>query len=550
MKNSIFYFVMLAFTGLLSYSSYGGNPDANKASENKSNYSFSIGCSEDLHILTQSWVNGYNLIEPDISINLSTEAGEKGIQILTRKELSNKKELQTWHMVIGKKVFVPIINTNNPIFGDLTQQGITDHDLRNLLAVGQQESASTGKISTNFYLPNDPEILELLSAYLKLEVDGFKANLAGSEDEVINAIQNDVNAIGFCSLEAVIVQDRKGFRNNISLVPIDKNNNGRLDYFEKIYGSLDEFLRGVWIGKYPNQLIESIYASSATTPGDDEKTFLKWVITDGQSELLNNGLVYLTGAEAKKGLELISVPIDNELFLAENKESQIAIIIIAFLIIGLIGGGVVRYILWNRRISKETDIQLSGGLNESVIEAPKGIFFDKSHTWAYLEQDGSVKVGVDDFLQHLTGPLTRIKMKENGETVRKGEKFLTIMRNGKQLDLYSPVSGVITEKNASLVSNTRLINISPYSEGWVYRIEPKNWMREIEFLTLSSGYKEWLNTEFSRLKDFFSETVKSNDSAYNHIVLQDGGELADNILADLDPYVWEDFQRHFIDISK
>ena len=92
-----------------------------------------------------------------------------------------------------------------------------------------------------------------------------------------------------------------------------------------------------------------------------------------------------------------------------------------------------------------------------------------------------VKVGIDDFLQHITGTLTRIKMKEPGEKIRKGEKILTIIRDGKQLNIYSPVSGIIREKNQRLLTDSSIINSSPYSEGWVYMLEPKNWVRETQF---------------------------------------------------------------------
>ncbi len=36
----------------------------------------------------------------------------------------------------------------------------------------------------------------------------------------------------------------------------------------------------------------------------------------------------------------------------------------------------------------------------------------------------------------------------------------------------------------------------------------------------------------------------------NNVILQDGGQLTDNVLADLGPEVWEDFQTNFIDKSK
>jgi glycine cleavage system H lipoate-binding protein len=189
-------------------------------------------------------------------------------------------------------------------------------------------------------------------------------------------------------------------------------------------------------------------------------------------------------------------------------------------------------------------------LNENLIAAPKGLYFDKTHTWAFMEKDGIVRVGIDDFLQHITGKITKIKMKEPGESVRKGEKILTIIRNGKQLNIYAPVSGIIREKNLRLLIDSSIVNTSPYSDGWVYMIEPKNWVREIEFLFMGEKYKEWLSDEFKRLKDFFTISVLSDRSVYQPIILQDGGELSDNVLADLSPEVWENFQTSFIDKSR
>ena len=167
-----------------------------------------------------------------------------------------------------------------------------------------------------------------------------------------------------------------------------------------------------------------------------------------------------------------------------------------------------------------------------------------------MEKEGSVKVGIDDFLQHVTGGLSRIEMKNPGEKIRKGDKLLTVIRNGKQLHLYSPVTGTISAQNNNLVKDSSLLNSAPYTEGWVYAIEPTNWLREIQFLSMAESYKTWLKDEFSRLKDFFASALTTHTPEYAHVVLQDGGILQDNILADLDPRVWEDFQTKFIDAVK
>ena len=69
-------------------------------------------------------------------------------------------------------------------------------------------------------------------------------------------------------------------------------------------------------------------------------------------------------------------------------------------------------------------------------------------------------------------------------------------------------------------------------------------------MIMADKFREWLDDEFTRLKDFMATSASSNRVVYDHIVLQDGGELTDNVLADMAPEVWEDFQNQFIDVSK
>ncbi|MGE5317348.1 MAG: hypothetical protein ACM3ME_05080, partial [Chloroflexota bacterium] len=473
------------------------------------------------------------------------------LKIISASDL-NGELAKNRNMIIGKKVVVPIMNTRNSEISYFENKGLSADNIKSLLLSGRLENDPSGKtVALHFYLPNNPEVLKVLSDYSLCQINNVTVSFLNTEKELIEAIQNDATGIGFCFINDAANAGLTALKENLALVPIDKNNNGRIDTFEKIYNDPEAFMRGVWIGKYPRKLTEPIYAISSQAPVELEMSFLAWILKDGQNALKKNGYIVLTSAESNNGLALLSGSPETELIKAEpERSSALPLIILGLIIFGLIVAGVVKYFIWSKKSIQSSKIQFSSGMNEDSIDVPKGIFFDKSHTWAYMEQDGSVKVGVDDFLQHLTGPLTRVKMKESGEFVRKGEKFLTIMRNGKQLNLYSPVSGTISQQNTSLENNSRLINISPYKEGWVYKIEPKNWVREIEFLTMGSRYKEWLNTEFNRLRDFFAITVATNNSAYEHIVLQDGGELADNILADLDPKVWEDFQTQFIDISR
>ncbi|MGE5424612.1 MAG: hypothetical protein ACM3N9_04565, partial [Syntrophothermus sp.] len=94
-----------------------------------------------------------------------------------------------------------------------------------------------------------------------------------------------------------------------------------------------------------------------------------------------------------------------------------------------------------------------------------------------------------------------------------------------------------------------LLNDSPFNEGWIYLIEPANWLRETSFLFMSEKYSEWIRGEFGRIRDFFASYLPLHEKEYAHVVLQDGGELRENILKEFGPEVWEDFQTKFIETS-
>jgi len=229
---------------------------------------------------------------------------------------------------------------------------------------------------------------------------------------------------------------------------------------------------------------------------------------------------------------------------------MVLLIFVAFILLCLGVDAIVQFRKQKKGIVQEVAYTFPDFFSENTIVVPKGLYFDKTHTWAFMDKDGMVKIGIDDFFPHVTGLLTGIKMKNSGETIKKNEVFVSIIRNGKQLNIKAPVSGIIKTQNKALLTNTSLINSFPYSDGWVYMIEPTNWVREIQFLFIAEKFSIWLNTEFTRLKDFFSVMQKTNETRYAQVVLQDGGELKEGILMDLRSEAWEDFQTHFIDTVK
>jgi glycine cleavage system H protein len=185
-------------------------------------------------------------------------------------------------------------------------------------------------------------------------------------------------------------------------------------------------------------------------------------------------------------------------------------------------------------------------LSAGILRIPLGLFYSKYHTWTHLEKSGLATVGLDDFLQHITGEVKFHNLKKPGDFIRKGELLAEIDQNGKLLKVYSPLSGKIMNTNAMLYETPEIINEDPYSKGWIYRIKPAEWIAETDSYYLAEDAVAWTKNELDRFKDFLAESIVKHSPETSLVMLQDGGELCDKPLSELPDGVWQDFQKSFL----
>ena len=520
-----------------------------------------------LYNLAVKWANEFNKLYPEMKIKILTTSDKmmtdkliaKGnIGFVSNEYYSGFDSQSLWKVVVGRDVIVPVINSKNPFSNDICKQGISTELLKAFFNNADNKNWGTllrnnKNAPVNYYWVNDESTKTGLRGFLKTSQNLTPGTKVENGKELISAIQKDPYALGFCKMTDILDFNSRSIVENIRLLPLDKNGNGSIDFSERIYDDFNTFSRGVWIGKYPKSLISNIYSISSDQPkNENELAFLRWVLTDGQQFLYNSGFSDLLLSERQTTVDKLN---DTKIFSAaspsDNAILKTALLILASLIIvGSIVGASVRFLRNTKTIEQIAGSDSRTVFDENSLLIPKGVYFDKTHTWAFMEQNGIVKVGIDDFLQHIAGPLTHVKMRREGESVKKGEQILSIIQNGKQLNLYAPVSGIIKEHNNILDSDSSVINSSPYNDGWIYLIEPTNWVRENQLLFMADKYKFHIKDEFSRLKDFLAVALKADTDKYALVVLQDGGELRDGILSNLGPEVWEDFQTNFIDPSR
>lgn len=561
MKTKILIFIALLIFGL---SNVGSQKAFATKCQNVTD-TIIIVSSPELYDLTSSWVNEYSKLNQGAKIKVQKLDNAQSDLILNDKSsvyfLSDDSNLSTknqavWKMVVGVNAIVPVVSANCPFLDELNVKGITSEKMAMIFK--NSTSRNWGAILDNknttpvnlFTIEGESNRSEIAN-FLKIE----PSLVAGKDFESFGALLSEVDknpyAIGFCKASDIINPSTNEINAGVKLLPVDKNVNGKIDSNEKIYTDLSVFLRGVWVGKYPRELNSNIYSVSASAPTDENTiAFLSWVITDGQQLLSKSGFSNLAFNQRQSNLSKLN---SNDAVVERSKGYPVIPIVAGVIVLCLVLFFGMDYLSQHLRKGKALPINVattSTFINEQSVEVLDGLYFDKSHTWAFLEKNGVVSIGIDDFLQHVTGPITRIKMKSSGEEVKKGENFLTIIQEGKQLNIKAPISGKIKAQNEKLLTNSSILNTSPYADGWIYKIEPTSWLRDTQFLIIAQGYREWIKMEFLHLKDFLAVALRANYGENAQVVLQDGGEIKDGILKELSPEVWEDFQLHFLDSSK
>lgn len=220
----------------------------------------------------------------------------------------------------------------------------------------------------------------------------------------------------------------------------------------------------------------------------------------------------------------------------------------------VIGYLLILIIFWqvaNKPIITTKQIQkVLGSLSINLLRIPQGIFYNKNHTWAHLEESGAAKVGLDDFLLHVTGEVELSNLKNPGQMIEKGDLLTMIDQGGKQLKVYSPISGKILNTNSLVKEDNEILNKDPYDDGWIYKIKPTSWVKETESYFLAEEAIDWSTKELNRFKDFLAgDPMRSYSSEPSMILLQDGGEIRENVLSELPNEVWEKFQEEFLEFS-
>jgi len=127
------------------------------------------------------------------------------------------------------------------------------------------------------------------------------------------------------------------------------------------------------------------------------------------------------------------------------------------------------------------------------MEFPEGLFYAESHEWV-RDEGSQVTIGLTDYAQSQLKDIVYVELPEVGSEFQRGESIGVVESVKTVADMFSPVSGKVTETNLTLKDHPQFVNEDPYGKGWILKMEFKD-REEIRGLLSSKAYQGTLPEE-------------------------------------------------------
>lgn len=108
--------------------------------------------------------------------------------------------------------------------------------------------------------------------------------------------------------------------------------------------------------------------------------------------------------------------------------------------------------------------------NGASVEIPDKLKYTASHEWIADHGDGTVSVGITAVAADQLGELVYVELPKPGARYRQGDACAVVESTKAASDVYSPLSGEVTAVNAALADAPGQVNVSPYAEGWLFKL--------------------------------------------------------------------------------
>ncbi len=103
------------------------------------------------------------------------------------------------------------------------------------------------------------------------------------------------------------------------------------------------------------------------------------------------------------------------------------------------------------------------------MPSPQGLLYSKEHEWVKLDGD-TATIGITDYAAQSLGDIVYVELPRVGQAVKQFASIGVIESVKAVSDLFTPISGEVTEVNPALDADPALLNRDAFGDGWLYRL--------------------------------------------------------------------------------
>lgn len=260
--------------------------------------------------LIKRWISEYSKINPELKFRLvgDQENNDKAdLKIIAhtpeKDEVAENKKL----VRVGRFAILPITNAHNQLFSKEFKKGVKQDRLK---AIFIREEDNLEPVAEKVKEPEytvytkTPQscAAKVISSYLGSPSDNLKGiYVTGDDSYLITSLLDDSTGVSYNNLSLIYDLDKRVPVNGIKILPIDLNNNGRLDKDELIYSNLDQVIAYLEDSKSTSIPTANVSFIADEKPVNSEiSNFLNWVKAYGQE--YNHQYGFLNSAPTKNNV--------------------------------------------------------------------------------------------------------------------------------------------------------------------------------------------------------------------------------------------------------
>ena len=128
-----------------------------------------------------------------------------------------------------------------------------------------------------------------------------------------------------------------------------------------------------------------------------------------------------------------------------------------------------------------------------MANVPEDLHYSKDHEWVRVEGDVAV-IGITDYAQNSLGDVVYVELPKAGEEFSVNESFGSVESVKAVSEVFTPVSGKVTQVNDALADEPEKVNEDPYGQGWMIRLRMSK-PGEVDSLLTAAEYEDFTKAE-------------------------------------------------------